>query len=293
MGANGHLGLKLIRALNEQQPDAEIVALVRSEKAAAQVRKVSSQAKVAIVDYSNASDLASAAVDCDKVVHLVGIIKESARNPFKDAHEAPCKALAQAGLSARHVIYLGISGTDSASPNACLQSRANAESILQDAEIPTTIIRVPMVLGPDDYASFALRRQATSRVVLTFRSASLEQPIYCGDVVAAIIAALAAQPGQKIIELAGLESLSRRELIHRAGRLFSNEPWVISLPIGLGLLFAGLLEWFSDSPPVTRAMLGVLDHDDNVDVTQGASALGITLTGLDETLEMVLFDEKG
>ena len=290
MGANGHLGRKLIRALNEDQPATDIVALVRSEKAATQVRKVSRQARIEIVNYSSASDLAAAAKDCDKIVHLVGIIKESAHNTFKQAHEAPCKALLDAGLSASQIVYLGIHGSDIESTNACLRSRAKAESILQAGPIPTTIIRVPMVLGPDDYASFALRRQAQAPVVFTFRSESLEQPIYCGDVIEAIMAVLRVPPEQQIIELAGAESLPRRELIKRAGRLFSNNPWVISLPIGMGLLMARMFERLSDSPPVTGAMLGVLDHDDDIDVSPGASSLGITLTGLDETLALVLKD---
>ncbi len=35
-------------------------------------------------------------------------------------------------------------------------------------------------------------------------------------------------------------------------------------------------------------MLGVLDHDDDVDVQPALATLGITLTSLDETLSKVL-----
>ena len=36
--------------------------------------------------------------------------------------------------------------------------------------------------------------------------------------------------------------------------------------------------------PVTRAMLGVLDHDDRIDPQPACAELGLTLTPLDETL---------
>jgi len=47
------------------------------------------------------------------------------------------------------------------------------------------------------------------------------------------------------------------------------------------------LERVSDNPPMTGAMLGVLDHDDNIGVDACAQKLGITLTSLDETLKKI------
>jgi hypothetical protein len=55
----------------------------------------------------------------------------------------------------------------------------------------------------------------------------------------------------------------------------------------LGMTVAGLLEWASDNPPITRAMLGVLDHDDYVDTATCVQKLGISLTSLDETLKKI------
>jgi hypothetical protein len=44
-----------------------------------------------------------------------------------------------------------------------------------------------------------------------------------------------------------------------------------------------LLERLAE-PPVTRAMLGVLEHDDDIDPRPGAQRLGLALTPLAETL---------
>ena len=91
------------------------------------------------------------------------------------------------------------------------------------------------------------------------------------------------------IELAGPESLSRKSLILRAAELLDHHPVVISLPLGCGLFLAGILEAVSKNPPVTRDMLNVLDHDDDIDALSAAGRLGITLTSLDDMLKAVIF----
>lgn len=285
-GANGHLGLKLIHRL--QEAGDAVRALVRSERAAESVRGRFPQVDVRIVDYADSLGLREASEGCDALIHLVGIIKESKANTFEQAHEAPCRALAEASLAVKHVIYLGIVGTHAASKNACLQSRACAEALLQNADVPVSILRVPMVLGPDDYASMSLARNGQKSLVFGFRTASLEQPIYSGDVVSAIFAATRLDAVNRALNLAGPESLSRAQLIKRAGQCFDNEPGVVSLPVSLGYAMAFLFELVSSSPPVTRAMLGVLDHDDNIDNGPALRELGIELTPLDETLQAVL-----
>ena len=45
------------------------------------------------------------------------------------------------------------------------------------------------------------------------------------------------------------------------------------------MAIAAVLERFPN-PPLTRAMLGVLDHDDHLDPRDTAEALGLTLTSV-------------
>jgi hypothetical protein len=65
-------------------------------------------------------------------------------------------------------------------------------------------------------------------------------------------------------------------------------PRVLALPRSLALAGAWLAERLLADPPVTRAMLGVLDHDDRIDPAEACRRLGITLTPLDETLRRCL-----
>ncbi|MCE2461450.1 MAG: NAD(P)H-binding protein [Pseudomonadales bacterium] len=277
-GANGHLGRRLLKELT-----APTRALVRSEAAAS---TLADHGDVGIVDYGDGVRLRDACVGCASVVHLVGIIKESARATYAAAHEESTRNLLRAATDAGvgRIVYLSILGADVDSPNPCLASKARAETILLQSAIPSLVIRVPMVLGESDYASVALLAKARRRVAFEFRASSLEQPIYAGNVVDAIRGGLAADGPTGILELAGLRSLSRGELIAVASGVGTR---IVSLPLGLGYALAWMLERVSDNPPLTRAMLGVLDHDDDIDPQPGAEALGIRLTGLAETLARV------
>lgn len=284
-GANGNLGRRLVTRLTT---DHDVRAVVRSERARAQLLEATADlVETVVLDYGDREALTRASNDCTHAVHLVGIIKESARSTYEDAHEITTQALALAAdaNALERIVYLSILGADVASANPCLASKARAEAYLLAAKTPATILRVPMVLGEGDFASRALAQRARSRTSFTLRSASREQPIYAGDVIEAVIASLArTQRDDAIFDLAGPESLSRAELIRRAGRLQGFDPRVVSIPLALGMAAAFVLERISGNPPITRAMLGVLDHDDDIESSETAMRLGIALTSLDETL---------
>ena len=206
----------------------------------------------------------------------------------------PTKGTARAlgGLDAiRLIVYVSVVGAARNSPNACLASKAAAEALLLSGGARTRVLRVPMVLGEGDYASLALGRRASAPLSFTFRAGSFEQPVYAGDVVDAILALLETSDVPELIELAGPERVPRRELTRRASRVLGRRALLISLPIAVGRMLAAMFEGLSANPPVTRAMLDVLDHDDDVDVTSACRSLGLELTTLDETLRRCLLTE--
>ena len=286
-GANGHLGRRLLARLAGERP---LRAVVRSERAAAQIAELPAAADVdvAVLDYADAGALTRAAEGCSHAVHLVGILKESSTSRYEQAHEATSRALVQAATShgLKRIVTLSILGSAPDSPNACLASKGRAEQILLEAKVPALVLRVPMVLGEGDHASRALAgRAGGSSALLTRGGASLEQPIYAGDVVEALVAGVTAPDLDDVsLDLAGPESLTQRELVLRAAKLRGAAPWIIPVPRFAPFVAAALLEAVSKDPPVTRAMLGVLDHHDSVDPVAAARRLGIELTPLDETL---------
>jgi uncharacterized protein YbjT (DUF2867 family) len=297
-GANGHLGRRLCSRLAHANPPRTVRALVRSERAAETLRALpeAERPEIAIVDYTDAGQLAAQAEGCDAAVHLVGILKETRTNRYVDAHERPCQALAEAAdrVGLRRIVALSILGSDEHSSNPCLASRARAEAILLRAKTPAAVIRVPMVLGAGDAASAALLRQARGPTTRLVRGgATLEQPIAARDVVAALVAATRRDGlDHTVLELAGPESLSHRALVQRAAAVLGTEVKIGSIPAALARTVAWLAERVASDPPITTAMLGVLEHDDDIDPEPARSALGIKLTPLDAALRSAFAEEN-
>jgi NADH dehydrogenase len=243
---------------------------------------------VSVVDYADVDALARAAEGCTAAVHLVGILRETRGSRYADAHEATSRALAAAAPRAglRRIVYLSILGSRPDSANACLASKGRAEQILLAGAVPALVLRVPMVIGAGDFVSRTLRGQARARIVPLLRGGrGREQPIDGDDVVAAILAGLdLPAAGPLALDLAGPESLSRRDLLARTARLWDNRPVPLPLPYAVEYTMALLAEKLLANPPLTRAMLGVLDHDDEIDPKPACDQLGIQLTPLAETL---------
>ncbi|MEE2679719.1 MAG: NAD(P)H-binding protein [Myxococcota bacterium] len=295
-GANGHLGQRLLRRLSGQR---SLRAIVRSQRAADQIRAMalSPPPTVSILDYADTPTLTQALQGCTHAVHLVGILKENATSRYEDAHERSTRALADAAGAAglERVVYLSIVGSQPDADNACLASKGRAEEILLSAATPALILRVPMVLGEGDYASRALFRRARARAAwLTRGGTRREQPVYAEDVVEAIVAGIASADLDNVcIDLAGPESLPHRQLVARAATAAGLPgPRVVPLPYAVSCGVAWAFERFLANPPITRPMLGVLDHEDTVDTRTARERLGIELTPLDEMLRRCMDPES-
>jgi len=296
-GANGHLGRRLLRRLAGERA---VRPVVRSRRAADQIEALdlSDSPPVSILDYGDPAALTQTLHGCTHAVHLVGILRENSTSRYADAHERATCALASAAAAAGldRIVYLSILGSEPGSANACLASKGRAEQILLAARTPALVLRVPMVLGEGDFASRALARRArASTAPLTRGGTSLEQPIYAGDVVEAIVAGtMRTGLDDLCLELAGPESLPHRQLVARAAAAAGVAgPRMLPVPYALNHALAWLFEKLAKNPPLTRAMLGVLDHDDAIDPSEACEKLGIELTSLDEMLRRCAVHETG
>jgi NADH dehydrogenase len=276
----------------ERAPGAR--ALVRSQRAADAL--AGRGADVRVLDVREVDALARAAEGCAAWIHLVGILKETRSARYEDAHERSCEAVARAAERAgvKRIVCLSILGAHANSPNACLASKGRADALLLAGRVPATVLRVPMVLGPGEIAAFALRGQASARVAFLVRGgATREQPIDTRDVVSALLLAAADRSDARAaLDLAGPESLTHRDLVLRVARVLGKPaPAVVPVPAALAFGAAALLERLAE-PPLTSAMLGVLEHDDDIDPRPAAQRLGLTLTPLAETLAHTFAPEK-
>ena len=288
-GANGQLGRTLLASLAEGSHPF-VRALVRSDRARATVEaaRLDPTPEVLIVDYTSPRQMEEALGGASCVIHLVGIIKEMPGTRYVEAHEQTCQALTLAASRAgiKRIVYLSILGSAPNSKNPCLASKGRAETTLLDDRVSATVIRVPMVIGGNDAASRTLRNQARSHSVrLIGGGRTLQQPIDVRDVVRAILAACTAEPGRHLsLDAGGPECLSHRNLVLRAARLWNNKPKIRTMPTGVVRFGVSCLEKVLRSPPITRAMFDIIQHDDRVDTDAFCQKLGIELTPLDTTL---------
>lgn len=290
-GANGQLGLALARRVAEDKSlEAELLAVVRSEAAARAMHERLGAAcpEIRLLDYADSEALARTARGCRSAVHLVGILLESKRSRYAAAHQGSTASLARAAERAgiRRIVYLSILGARPDSRNACLASKGAAERILLEGRTPAVVLRVPMVLGPGDRTSQILRAEARARwLPMIGGGRARQQPIFAGDVVEAVLAALSREGVEgAALDLAGPEALPARELVARVAALHGTRPRVIGVPRAPAMALAWLAERLLPDPPLTPAMLGVVTQDDAVDPEPARARLGIGLTPLDETL---------
>ncbi len=272
-------------------------ALVRSERAAASLRELppAQRPEIAQVDWSNAEALARAGAGASDWVHLVGILKQTKSSRYLDAHERPATALAEAATlaGARRVVAVSILGAEPSATNACLASKGRADQALLAGKTPATVLRVPMVLGPGELGAAALLAQATAKVSFLVRGgATLEQPIDRRDLLHALLLALDAPVERMALDLAGPESLSHRALVEQIAALLGRRPRILPLPLALARALAFGFERISAEPPLTRAMLGVLEHDDCIDPRPAARRLGLELTPLARTLDWTFLEAE-
>lgn len=280
-GANGSLGHRFVRQLGNQH---KITAVVRSATAARRLQAL--PVECIVLDLHDEDAFISLASTCDVMINFVGIIRESAQNSYYQAHEMTAAAIIRAAESGglQGVISLSIVGADASSENLCLHSRGKADELFAESSIDATVLRLPMVLGEGDMASLALLKKASSAVCFDFRVSSLEQPIYAGDVIAALEQLVDRPIESQVLNLGGPESLPRYRLIRLAGALMGKSPIIQSLPLFMGRFVAGLLQSLMSSPPITTTMLGLLDHDDVIDNSDALQTLAIELTPLTDML---------
>ena len=294
-GANGNLGGALLRRAAGSSASLELRAAVRSPAAATRVASLPEalRPEVVLVDYSDVDSMQRAAEGCDVVIHLVGILREGRRARYLDAHEGSCSVLARAAAHAgvSRIVYASIVGSAPDAANACLASKGRAEQILLEGPVPATVLRVPMVLGPGDHASAALRREAgRSPSLLIGGGRTLQQPIDVRDVVQALVAASRDEgAGDHAFDLAGPECLPHRELVARAAAALGRPPpRIVPLPLGLARALVATTAALLPDPPITPAMLDVLQRDDRVDPAPACAHLDLDLTPLDDTLAYCL-----
>ncbi len=282
-GANGAVGRAILRAV----PRPEVVAAVRSERAAAELRLVAADTRVIRVSYDDVASLTAACERATAVVHLAGVLVERAGSTYEAANVETTRRVVDAarGAGVAKVVLVSAVGADERSTNRYWRSKGEAEVIVRTCGMASTILRVPMLLGRGTEAAAALRRRLDRRVVALLRGGrTVQQPLAVSDAARAAIGACdPVTAAGRTLELAGPTPVTDREILDRAARLLGRRVRIVPVPAWSARLALGALR-LAGRRGFSLDALEVLTTDTRLDPAPATRALGLGPASLDEMI---------
>ena len=283
-GANSAVGKALLAQIASRET-LRAVAMVRREAALEGLPR-SPRIASRVVTYEQPERLIEALTGADCVVHLSGILFESRTSDYRTGNVESTRALVEAAraAAARHIVFVSSLGANPRSSNGYFRSKGEAERLVADSGIDATIIRTPLLLGPDTAGGRSLLRTArgTSARVLGGGSHRL-RPLDVDDLCRAILrCCLEPVAGVRTCDLVGPTMLTQRELQQRTARLLGHDVSIRSTPVWLARLVAGLASLIRTGG-MTPTVIDVITSEAAVE-RNADEELGISLTPLSDTL---------
>jgi len=291
-GANSSVGQNLLNHI-VCATDIDVIAGVRSERA---MKSLPSSPRVdpRIISYQDPAKLAAALEGADRIVHLAGILIEDKNTSYAsanvDATEAVVKAAQQ--LDAKHIVFISVVGASKDSSNAYFRSKGLAEELVRNSGLAASIIRTPILLGPNTAGASSMIGAATqSKTKILGGGKYSMRPLDIDDLNQAILNCCnSGSLETKLYELVGPEPISYRDLIQKAASMMNNEVEIGSVPITIAKLVAAISSRVKGGG-ITPTVIDVITMDEVVDKNADGE-LNITLTPLQNTLEKILEHKK-
>ena len=243
VGGSGFIGRHLVAALAARGTRV-IVPTRRRERAKHLI--LLPTAEVIDADVFEAGMLERLAARCDAVINVVGILhsrrgRRDERGPndygpdFARVHVELPQAIVRAcrATGVRRLLHISALGADEDAPSEYLRSKAIGEkAVLAAEDLDVTVFRPSVVFGPED--RFLNQFASLSRFAPVIGVPCPEarfQPVYVGDVVRAMLAALEDPDarGQRY-ELCGPQAYRLKELVELVCRMTGRRRLVFGLP---------------------------------------------------------------
>lgn len=246
---------------------------------------------------------------CQVILHLVGIIAEvrGKGQTFQGIHVEGTRNLLAAARSVwdqaegdgsngsqHHVLYMSAQGASETAKSEYARTKAEAEHLVHESGIPSTIFRPSIVLGKS--AEFLkqmeglIRRPPLSPLPLPFvpipgNGKNLFQPVHVDDLVDAVLASLtSAEARGTTFEIGGADAVTFDELINAIQARIGTRKPLLHAPMPLMFAAASAMEALMPHPPITVDQLYMLGLDNVCDNTAVRQVLGVAPISFAETL---------
>jgi NADH dehydrogenase len=297
IGGSGFIGRHVVRCLARQ--GWVIRVAVRRPDEALYLKTMGDVGQIVPVaaNLRDEASLAAAVAGVSAVVNLVGILHESGAQGFAAIHAEGAGRAARLAKAAgaEHFVHVSAIGADPASPSAYARSKAAGEAAVRAAFPEAVILRPSVVFGPEDdfFNRFATLARYLPALPLIGGGKTRFQPVYVGDVAAAVAAVLAAEAGPgplkgRVFELGGPRIYSFRELMHLVLRQTGRCRALVPVPFALAE-WQGRLLGLLPRPPLTRDQVLLLKcHNVATPGVPGLADLGIAPTAVEAVLPTYL-----
>jgi NADH dehydrogenase len=155
----------------------------------------------------------------ETVVHLAGTLQPKGANTYESANVATTRVVCDAARDGgvERIVFLSYLGASPDADNAYLRAKGDAERLLADSGVPTTVFRCVHVYGPPDRPGptvAAFQAKGGRAAVVPGSGRQRIAPLYVGDVVDAVLGAtLDPDSPAKTFDLGGPDEMSLDELV--------------------------------------------------------------------------------
>lgn len=256
MGGTGFVGRHLAAKLNELQIPAKILTRRREKQRAVLVLPFTQVVELNVYDYER---LKKEFIGYDTVINLVGILNENGHSGagFHKAHVSLTRNIVDACISAgcKRLLHMSTLNANSNHPSSFyLRTKGMGEDYVHTFArgIRATSFRPSVIFGDGD--SFFNRFASLLKFAPYYFPLACPDtrfaPVYVGDVVTQIIAALdnPATYGKRI-EMCGPETYALKELVAYTAELLGLHRKIIGLPAFASRLQATIIEYLVPGKP--------------------------------------------
>jgi uncharacterized protein YbjT (DUF2867 family) len=290
-GGTGFVGPAVVGALRDR--DLAVRCLVRDPTGRAAQELAASGCELAPGDMTDAASLGAAVAGCETVVHLVAI-RQGSQEQFKRVMEQGTADLVAAARAAgvKRFVLMSALGTSDETKDLVpyYHAKWEMEQTVSRSGLEHVIFRPSFIFARDGGILPTFRRLARVAPVTPVIGSGRQkiQPVWIDDV-GAYFAASVDKPeaAGRIFELGGPDVVSWNEFWEHLKRALGIRRPKMHVPMGLMRMNALVTERLPGNIPLTRDLLTMLEHGDNVASNDEAvQTFGLPLVPLDEQLRL-------
>ncbi len=202
---------------------------------------------VVVADIHDPAALADLVRGCDAVINLVGVLHDGrgARGFGASHRDLAGKVVAACRESGvRRLLHMSALAAAVDAPSDYLRSKGEAERIVRESGLDWTVFRPSVIFGPEDnFLNLFTDLQRMLPVLALAGHQARFQPVYVGDVAAAMVAAIRDRKSfGGSYDLCGPKRYTLRELVSLAGTMAGCRRPIIGLGRTLSYFQAAVLE---------------------------------------------------